>query len=993
MVGSQSLLGQTISHYRVLEKLGGGGMGIVFKAEDVSLGRFVALKFLPEDIARDQQAIERFRREARAASALNHPNICTMYEIGEANGQCFLAMELLEGETLKERIGSRGLETDQLLALAIQIGEALDAAHGHGILHRDIKPANIFVIRRGQAKILDFGLAKYTPGVGDAKTASAFGTLTDEISLTRPGAVLGTLAYMSPEQVRGEELDARSDLFSFGAVLYEMACGKPAFAGQTSGVFLDSILHTEPTAPSRLQAGLPRELDKIIAKALEKTRERRYQSAREICDDLGRLRRTLSPDASGTASVARVLRKPQFAVPILLVIVALLAGGVWLERRYVNSNWARGNALPHAMQLADQNRNVEAFGLAREAQRYISGDPILVKLWPRVTRAISIDSEPQGADVYWRPYAAKDAEWELLGRSPVKEARVPNAFLRFKVHKAGYGTFEGTLTDSAWAQFLRDAPASLKIPLTKEEAMPPGMVYVTGDQAFSLDLPNLSLIDVQLPDYWIDRNEVTNREFKKFVDAGGYSKAEYWKENFVKDGRKLSWQEGMALLRDNTGRPGPATWELGDYPEGQGDYPVTGVSWYEAVAYAEFVGKSLPTVYHWDLAAGTWALSWIGPMSNFSGKGAARVGSYEGLGPFGTYDMAGNAKEWCWNATGDKRYILGGGWDEAVKMYADPDAQSAFRRDADYGFRLAKYLSPAAKILMDPLERLRRDFSKEKPVPDNVFQIYRSFYTYDKAPLNAVPEPADESGQFWKMEKVTINAAYGNERMAVYLYLPKGVQPPYQTVVYFPGANALVGRSSQKLPLQGGARLDLVLKSGRAVVFPIYKSTYERGDGMESPWPVANSLYRDHVIAWAKDLGRAVDYIESRSDLDQQKLVYYGYSWGATMAPIINAVDTRFRTAVLLSGGFYQQKGPPEADAINFAPHDKIPTLMINGRYDLIFTADDSQKPLFERLGAPAKDKRYALLEYGHVPPSDQLMKELLEWLDRYLGPVQSKPN
>ena len=179
---------------------------------------------------------------------------------------------------------------------------------------------------------------------------------------------------------------------------------------------------------------------------------------------------------------------------------------------------------------------------------------------------------------------------------------------------------------------------------------------------------------------------------------------------------------------------------------------------------------------------------------------------------------------------GHKRYLLGGGWDEAVKMYADPDAQSAFRRDADYGFRLAKYLSPAAKILMDPLERLRRDFSKEKPVPDNVFQIYRSFYTYDKAPLDAVPEPADESGQFWKMEKVTINAAYGNERMAVYLYLPKGVQPPYQTVVYFPGANALVGRSSQKLPLQGGARLDLVLKSGRAVVFPIYKSTYERGD-------------------------------------------------------------------------------------------------------------------------------------------------------------------
>jgi eukaryotic-like serine/threonine-protein kinase len=989
--GSVSLLGQIISHYRILEKLGGGGMGEVYKAEDTKLGRCVALKFLPEGVTRDAQALDRFQREARAASALSHPNICTVYEIDEAEGRPFIAMELLEGQTLKELIGNRGLDTDRLLDLAMQIGEALGAAHGQNIIHRDIKPANIFVTRRRQAKILDFGLAKYMPGVGDEKTISALGTPAEGFSLTRPGAIVGTLAYMSPEQVRGEELDARSDLFSFGAVLYEMACGKRAFQGETSGVFLDAILHSAPASPSRVRPGLPRGLDKVVAKALEKTRERRYQSARELCDGLDRLRRSVAPGAAG--AVAQLIRKPRFAIPILLLALVLLVGGGWLFRRAAKARWAREQVLPKAIQLAENNRNVEAFSLARDAQRYIPGDPILLKLWPRVTRSLSIESEPEGADVYWKPYAAKDVQWELLGRSPVKDARVPNAFLRFKIQKAGYGTFEGTLTEDAWLQFLREIPAKIKIPLTSEAAVPPGMVYVGGDPSFSLDLPMLRLIDVQLNNYWIDRYEVTNAEFKKFVDAGGYSKPEYWKEDFVKDGRKLSWQDGMALLRDKTGRPGPATWELGDYPEGQGDFPVTGVSWYEAVAYAEFEGKSLPTVYHWDLAAGTWALNWIGLVSNFSGKGAARVGSYDGLGPYGTFDMAGNAKEWCWNASGDKRFILGGGWDEVVKMYGMPDAQPAFRRDADYGFRLAKYPSLPANTSTNPVERYHREFSKEKPVPDDVFQLYRSLYVYDKAPLNAVPEPADDSGQFWKMEKITIDAAYGNERMALYLYLPKGAQPPYQTVVYFPGSSALLERSSQGLSLQGGSRLDLVLKSGRAVVFPIYKSTYERGDGMQHPGPVANSSYRDHVIDWAKDLGRAVDYIESRSDLDRQKLAYYGFSWGAAIAPIMNAVETRFRTAVLLSGGFFPQKGPPEAEAINFAPRDKIPTLMINGRYDFIFTEDDSQRPLFERLGAPAEDKRYALLEFEHTPPSDQLMKELLQWLDRYLGPVQTKPN
>jgi dienelactone hydrolase len=963
--------------YRIAGEIGRGGMGVVYSAHDDSLARDVAIKVLPCEFASNPERLRRFEQEAKAAGRLNHPNILVVHDVGSQEGAPYLVTELLEGESLKQHILAGALPMPKAIDYAVQVSRGLSAAHDRGIVHRDLKPENLFITRGGLVKILDFGLAKSRPTQGLPEKASEPST---QMMATEAGVVVGTVPYMSPEQAEGKPVDARTDIFSFGAVLYEMITGHRAFDGDSPVSILSAVLTKTPVPAGTLVGGVPAELDGIVQRCLEKNPDHRYQSAHDLSKDLATCLETL---VYRHTSFRALFRNPRFAVPAALLLTAIVSGALWLSFRNARQRRARTRMIPEITRLAEAREYWSAFVLAKQAEAILGNDLLLARPLQDATSNVLWDVKPDGATVYARPTRGDDSAWVRLGRAGKIPLRTPRGFSVFEIEHPQGETL-------VMAESVQASSVSLKFEMTPRGAQPPGMVRV----AAKWPLLNLSYSGFERPSipltdsFWMDVHEVTNAEFKKFVDAGGYRNRDLWKHPFIKEGRALSWEEAMAQFKDATGRPGPAGWKLSSFPEEGADFPVTGVSWYEAAAFAESVGKRLPTVRHWDAAADLDNAGFFIAESNFSGH-LAPVGSHHGaLNRFGLYDMAGNAREWCFNATGDRRFTLGEPADGSTHYFSRVTPLSPFDRALGNGFRCIKPMDkPVPEEFDRPLPAVHSTPSRlPEPFSDAVWKTWLSFLSYPKGPLESRTELADDTSPYWRLEKVSFTAAYGGERMLAYLFLPKNVPPPYQTVVFWPGGSVVIMASSENgRNLQYGSYFEYLIKDGRAVLYPVLKGTFERGGSpggntieIISRWFESN----DMLAMQTKDVSRSIDFLQSRPDIAGGQIGLLAFSWGAYVAPLPCASESRIKAGVLVGAGLqFPISG-------NWAHRVTMPIQMANGRYDYS-PVEESQEPLFKAFAT--EHKRHLLWDSDHGISGfeTEVISANLEWLDKYLGPVR----
>jgi dienelactone hydrolase len=634
--------------------------------------------------------------------------------------------------------------------------------------------------------------------------------------------------------------------------------------------------------------------------------------------------------------------------------------------------------------LKDEGDFPAAFALASDMQSSVPGSVFDNAFWDEISMVADIRTEPPGARIYRQFIDANEDDWEDLGTTPQSNVRFAlNEGYRLRLELDGYRPVD-LLHSAVTGYSVVGLHPIDPIVMDTVDSLPEDMVRIRG---FTQDL-------VDYDDFFIDRFEVTNRAYQKFVDAGGYEDEAYWRERFVDDGKEISFAEAMPRFVDRTGRAGPSGWSGGVYPSGQGDYPVGGISWYEAAAYAEFVGKQLPAFAHIEQAKEFVRIdSWLEySRSNLESDGPRPVGTDRAMSTTGVYDLIGNVREWCSNDSGNRqKCTTGAGWPDSSYHAGWIIPKSAWDRDATNGFRLVRTFDDQAKIERlsqreDP--EFRRDFWSETPATDAEFAIYRRLYAYDAAPLNSEVVWYREH-EDWIRQRVVFDLPYG-ERGGAFIYLPKNQDTPKGTIVIWLGSGVLSTQDESDDYWPGA--YDFLIRSGYVVVLPIFKGAYDRDDkhfSITHSSLLENSKgtgYRDIQIKWLQDLSRTIDYLETREDIDSSRLGYAGHSWGGQTAPIVLALETRIDAAVLNVGGLWEYfEFLPEADPINFVTRVRTPVLMLNGEFDIVFPYETGQLPLYELLGTDPEHKKHVVTADAHKVSQEILIRESLDWFEKYL--------
>lgn len=716
---------------------------------------------------------------------------------------------------------------------------------------------------------------------------------------------------------------------------------------------------------------------------------------------------TISPiDESGqsksTGGDRKLFKTLAAAIAVAAIGAAFFFGKSYLDQQ-AQIRWAKDEAIPEIKAMIDARWKdfTEPYARALEIEKIIPNDPELAEIFAQTSLPLNIDSTPSGATVYYKNYPTPDAEWQLLGTTPIEGLRLPVGIFRWKLEKEGYDTVKAA--HSTWDVTLVGknllVPNHLHRTLDAATDIPAGMVRVAGGETPS----------GVVQDFFIDRFEITNAQYQKFIEAGGYRNQAYWKNEFEADGKALTREEAISRFVDQSGRPGPSTWLGGTYPDGEANHPVSGVSWYEAAAYAEFVGHTLPSGTHWGLARGEnstlidypqlGGLAIFAPMSNFDRIGTVPVGEKPGVTAFGAYDLAGNVREWCFNATNTGKLARGGAWIDNPYRFVELSHAPAMFREEGYGFRTA-YL-PDAPSLDEPVFAELSiespvDINSVPPVSDEVFAVFAAQFDYDPTDLNVRLESRDESSDEWVLERVSIELPYTDDRMIVNVFLPTNTAPPYQTVIYFPGSGSLFRPTSVDIAeyYEYPVFLSFLVRTGRAVVYPVYKGTFERSEDILVPLHMGapNNAYTEYLTQIVQDFRRTIDYLETRDDIDSEKIAYYGMSWGGMMGGIIPAIEERVKTAIVLGGGILAI-GRPESNPVHYASRITVPFLMLVGRYDSLLTHETSAQPLFELLATAPEHKMMRVYETDHIPPKHEYVTEILAWLDKYFGPVGAPIN